>query len=81
MVEITTILIIIGVSCVVIGLGITWAIRTQRNRSIEGEVPYRWQPEQDYDVEIHGESAMQPGFPVLKPRKRASGKDNANDVD
>ncbi|MEP0941602.1 MAG: hypothetical protein ABJH63_11250 [Rhizobiaceae bacterium] len=30
---------------------------------------YRWEPEQDYDVVLQGETPMTPGFPVLKKRK------------
>ena len=29
---------------------------------------YRWEPEQDYDVVLQGETPMTPGFPVLKKR-------------
>jgi hypothetical protein len=34
---------------------------------------YRWEPDQDYDVELRGESFMEPPFPVLKKRKRGKG--------
>ena len=33
---------------------------------------YKWQPEQDYDVELQGESAMQPPLTVLKERKKTT---------
>ena len=32
---------------------------------------YNWKPEQDYDVVMHGETPMTPGFPVLKKRDKA----------
>lgn len=31
---------------------------------------YIWQPEQDYDVVMQGETPMTPGFPVLRKRKK-----------
>ncbi|MEL6751140.1 MAG: hypothetical protein AAFO70_03565 [Pseudomonadota bacterium] len=31
---------------------------------------YHWKPEQDYDVELRGESAFQPPITVLKKRDR-----------
>ncbi|MGI9364579.1 MAG: hypothetical protein ACR2O8_05315 [Rhizobiaceae bacterium] len=35
---------------------------------------FRWQPEQDYDVVMQGETPMTPGFPILKKRKKRSSK-------
>lgn len=32
---------------------------------------YRWKPDQDYDVELRGESFMEPPFPILKKRDRS----------
>lgn len=31
---------------------------------------FRWQPEQDYDVVMQGETPMTPGFPVLRKREK-----------
>jgi len=70
MIEVGTLLLIIILALVAIGLFVAWAIYRQRNRSIDGEAPYHWQPEQDFDVEIKGESAMQPGFPTLVPKDK-----------
>lgn len=40
---------------------------------------YRWQPEQDYDVVLRGETPMTPGFPTLV--KREDVKENKRSKD
>lgn len=34
---------------------------------------FKWQPEQDYDVELRGETPMSPGFPTLVKRDKKKG--------
>ena len=46
------------------------ARRRQIRQHQSGEAPYRWQPEQDYDVIQTGESAMTPAWPELKRREK-----------
>ena len=81
MLETSTALLVALISLLTIVGFVAWAMWRQRNRSINGEEAYHWQPEQDYDVEIQGESAMQPGFPVLKPRKTTSGNVTSETLD
>ncbi len=37
---------------------------------------FQWQPEQDYDVVLKGETPMTPGFPTLRKRKKPNSDHN-----
>ena len=39
---------------------------------------FRWEPEQDYDVVMKGESSMTPGFPTLVKREGKHEKPNSD---
>ncbi len=51
---------------VLLGVVLFAVRRRQISQHQSGEAPYRWQPEQDYDVIQTGESAMTPAWPELK---------------
>lgn len=51
----------------IIALLVLYVVRGKR-RLKENPNQFNWQPEQDYDVELKGETPMTPGFPVLKKR-------------
>ena len=56
---------------------ILFALRRRQIRKHQsGEAPYRWQPEQDYDVIQTGESAMTPAWPELKRREKSAAKED-----
>lgn len=42
-------------------------------KSAASKDAYRWKPEQDYDVELRGETPMSPGFPTLVKRNKSKG--------
>ena len=69
--EADTVGLLIGVALLVVLpialLTYAW-YRTSRKARSE---PYRWKPEQDYDLIMEGESAMVPASPRLRPRKDA----------
>ncbi|MEE9376100.1 MAG: hypothetical protein V3V04_07165 [Rhizobiaceae bacterium] len=61
----------LSLAIVLFGIGILLAfviIVRWRHRVNEGQ--YKWRPEQDYDVELRGETPMTPGSPVLVPRNK-----------
>ena len=59
--------IVAAVFIFLVGFIIIGSRRNGRNKD-----GYRWQPEQDYDVVIRGETPMTPGFPVLVKRDKKS---------
>ena len=63
----TTIIALLIFFAAIIALLVIYVIRGKK-RMRDNPNQFNWQPEQDYDVELKGETAMTPGFPVLKKR-------------
>lgn len=61
--------VVAAVFLLMIGYIIYGSRQNARNRD-----GYRWQPEQDYDVVLRGETPMTPGFPTLVKREKPNGK-------
>ena len=59
----------LAVICIVF---LAMCVYVVRGKLIQKRNPngYRWEPEQDYDVILQGETPMTPGFPVLKKRQK-----------
>ncbi len=69
-------------SLVIVALGICAVVAFvlwSRQKGRSSPDGYNWQPEQDYDVVMHGESPMTPGFPVLVRKRRTNGSANNKD--
>jgi hypothetical protein len=60
-------LVILAVAALVV-IGMCAYIVKGKSAQKKNKDGYRWQPEQDYDVVMQGETPMTPGFPVLKKR-------------
>ena len=64
-------IILAGAFLLILGYIVLGSRRNARNKD-----GYRWEPEQDYDVVLRGETPMTPGFPVLvKREKKTTPKD------
>ena len=68
----TGILIGLSLTALVVGALIFYIVRGSRRNRIERQTkpPYRWKPEQDYDVVYSDEGPMSPPFPSLKKRRK-----------
>ncbi|MDD9909843.1 MAG: hypothetical protein OXR62_09140 [Ahrensia sp.] len=71
----TTIIVLSGIVLAAMMAAIVYIIRgSRRSDPRDSKKPFRWQPEQDYEVNWSNEGPMSPLWPTLKRRPKKDAK-------